>query len=242
MSCAVIGRDLDAYLDRELGSEPAAVVRNHLSGCAACRARVAEREALSRILQSAPYFAAPERLRARVSSLHAPSRLISRFAPWAAAAAVVLAVAAAIVFLKPTGMPDQELVAEVVDAHVRSLMADHLFDVKSTDQHTVKPWFLGKLDFAPPVTDLASAGFPLLGGRLDYLDGRAAAALVYERRKHTINVFALPARDGAALPAEGRSLRGFHVYHWNREGMSLWAVSDLNDAELKEFVRAIRER
>ena len=133
------------------------------------------------------------------------------------------------------------IIEEVVNGHVRSLMASHLFDVQSTDQHTVKPWFLGKLDFSPPVVDLAPIGFPLVGGRLDYLAGRPAAALVYQRRQHTINLFVAPDRRGAGrAAAEERSIRGFHVRHWTHDGMSFWAVSDLNDGDLDAFVRTLQ--
>jgi anti-sigma factor RsiW len=118
-------------------------------------------------------------------------------------------------------------------------MANHLFDVQSTDQHTVKPWFLGKLDFSPPVVDFAAIGFPLVGGRLDYLGGRPVAALVYERHKHIINVFVSPDLDGQFARTSVQSVRGFQVRHWSHGGMSFWAISDLNEIELTQFCQAL---
>lgn len=117
---------------------------------------------------------------------------------------------------------------------------EHLLDVQSTDLHTVKPWFLGKLDFSPPVLDLASHGFPLIGGRLDYVGGRRVAALVYQRQKHTINVFVAP--EGGYLSTRDvvLTVRGFNLRHWIHNGMSFWAVSDLNSAELAEFASALQ--
>lgn len=128
---------------------------------------------------------------------------------------------------------------EVVGNHVRALRDAHLFDVRSSDQHTVKPWFLGKLDFSPPVEDLSSIGFSLVGGRLDHVAGQPVAALVYQRRLHPINVFIWSASDQTAASAT-RSIRGFQLRHWIRNGMSFWAVSDLGDTELGEFVRALQ--
>ena len=131
---------------------------------------------------------------------------------------------------------------EAVSSHVRSLMVNHLFDVQSTDLHTVKPWFLGKLDFSPPGVDLTSQGFPLLGGRLDYVGGRPVAALVYQRQQHTINVFVFPETADSSIRDTVQTVRGFNLRHWVYNGMSFWAVSDLNSAELGEFAGAVQER
>jgi anti-sigma factor RsiW len=238
MSCAYVERDLDAYLDRELDGAAATAARVHLSECVACRRRVAERETLSGLVRAAPYYSAPDRLRARVLAQTTRPRS-GRILAWAAAAALFISVGTAMSVWHSASTRGHTLAQAVVDSHVRSMMATHLVDVASTDQHTVKPWFVGKLDFAPPVVDLASIGFPLVGGRLDYLGGRPVAALVYERRKHTINVFVSPSPDDAFARAYVQSVRGFHVHHWIRDGMSLWAVSDLNDSELTQFCQAL---
>lgn len=242
MTCEYVERDLDAYLDRELDAESTRVVREHLGGCATCRERVSEREALGRLVRSAPYFPAPDRLRMQIASTAARTTNIRRLVTLAAAAALVIAAGGGIALLRMGPVRTDTMVEQVVDGHVRSLMGNHLFDVQSTDQHTVKPWFLGKLDFSPPVVDLAGIGFPLVGGRLDYLAGRPVAALVYQRRQHTINVFVSPEGSEGPRSAGVRSLRGFHVHHWTQNGMAFWAVSDLNDSELAEFVRALQQQ
>jgi len=238
MSCEHVERDLGAYLDRELDVESARAVRDHMRECAACRRQVAEREALGRLVRVVPYYTAPDRLRERVVMQSARPRFVRVVFTWAAAAVLVISVGAGANLLRSGATQGNPIVDEVVDSHVRSLMANHLFDVESTDQHTVKPWFLGKLDFSPPVVDLASIGFPLVGGRLDYIDGRPVAALVYERQKHTINVFVLPGDDVFARTSV-RTVRGFHVRHWTRGSMAFWAVSDLNETELVQFSEAL---
>jgi anti-sigma factor RsiW len=246
MDCHDVAEPLDAYLDRELEPAESAAVRDHLGACAACRKRRADRESLGRQVRQAPYYPAPATLRARLA--HTRTRAVWTTSPglaWAAALLLVVSLAGSTWFLRGSAGTSRPLDAvdsvaqAVVDSHVRALMGEHLFDVRSTDQHTVKPWFLGKLDFSPPVDDLAPLGFPLTGGRLDYITGRPVAALVYASGQHTINLFVWP-ESPSLRSTDTRSIRGFHVRHWTRSGMSFWAVSDLNDADLDRFARALQ--
>jgi anti-sigma factor RsiW len=246
VDCHEVERLLDAYQDRELEPAVSVSVRDHVDGCVACRGRLANAQAVGRMIRRAPYYQAPEALRARLTQDRRRPRGMSPLPVWAAAAVLVASVTGSIVFVRSSTRaaraadPVDAVAQEVVSSHVRALMGEHLFDVRSTDQHTVKPWFLGKLDFAPPVTDLAQAGFPLTGGRLDYLAGHPVAALVYTRGRHTINLFVWPEPSGAARSTDARAIRGFHLRHWMRAGLSYWAVSDVNDAELDQFVHALQ--
>ncbi len=132
---------------------------------------------------------------------------------------------------------EDRLAAEIISAHIRSLMADHLTDVASSDQHTVKPWFNGRLDYSLAVKDLAPSGFPLVGGRLDYVNGRAVATLIYQRRKHFINLFTWPERKASDTRPRQITQQGYHLFRWTRAGMSCWTISDLDKSELEQFVR-----
>lgn len=242
---------LQADLDGELDAAEAAALSEHRASCPVCRRNEALLVATRQAMRGATYHrASPELLRAlagrigvdavRVGSVVAdgtPSRRPRGWIPWQGLAGfgAGAALAAAIVLtLLPAGHP--ELIASLVDDHVRALQPGHLLDVVSTNQHTVKPWFDGKLDFAPPVKNLTNVGFPLLGGRLDYLHGRAVAVLVYGRGKHLLELFVWPISAGIAEPA--RATRdGYNVVHWTAGGMSLAAVSDLDAAGLEQFVR-----
>jgi len=243
MECRDVRDRLSPFLDDELDPVTSREISLHLASCPDCAAALDRQRKLGESLRrDLEYHRAPDLLRARVAHAvraavrreDARSRPSSPTWRWLSAAAAVIALAGG-TWLLTRGRADDLTAREVVSGHVRSLMANHLTDVASTDQHTVKPWFAGKLDFSPPVTDFAEAGFPLVGGRLDYLEDHSVAALVYQHRNHVINVFVWPmagAREGAA-PAVTR--QGFHMIHGAHAGMAFWVVSDLNVAELATF-------
>jgi len=255
MNCEECQEFIDAYIDSELDAAATITVKRHLRECAACTRFLEARKALRALLgRSELAFDVPDSLRTRVlSSLPvavAPAkpkersdRFRKRFViPWFSvpvAVAAVLAVIFGLFLLQPGWTPgqwrDRTLVAQVISSHVRSLLATHLLDVPSTDQHTVKPWFAGKLEFSPPVQDFAQRGFELIGGRLDYLDNREVAALVYRRNKHIINLFIWPSKPGNAGPVQSFSENGYNVLHWERGGFSFWAVSDVRMEDLRAF-------
>jgi len=163
---------------------------------------------------------------------------------WFAAASVLIGIGlagAGMTLILRTPSADDRMIAEVAAGHARSLLADHLFDVASSDQHTVKPWFQGKIDFSPPVKDLKEHGFAIAGGRLDYIDGHTAAALVYRRRQHVINLFIWPANEMADSAVRTLSRRGYRIAQWVGAGLNFWAVSDLNADELGEFARLVHD-
>lgn len=241
---------LSAYLDGELDAAHGAAVERHLAACPACAAALARMaEVRRRVAREAVRWSVPEGVRQRVLSALAaeaepPRRagLAARLHGWLASPggwsflpSLAVLAAALLMILLPRGAPEpgrEPVVSQLIASHVRSQLADHLTDVPSSDRHTVKPWFGGKIDFSPQVVDLSARGFPLAGGRLDYVGGRVVAALVYRRNGHVINVFAWPS-GAPARPARARD--GYNVANWTEAGLTYWAVSDLNTVELKEF-------
>jgi len=242
--CLEAGRLVDAFVDNELGPAASTDLQAHLASCTACRQLLADRRSLSRLVRQLPYHPASAQLRARIVRIGTRRRFNRSLLAWAAVLALAATLGGSVEvarFARARQVIEttRSVADEVVGDHVRALRDSRMVDVQSSDQHTVKPWFLGKLDFSPPVEDLSSEGFPLLGGRLDHVAGQPVAALVYQRRLHPINMFIWPAGDRTAA-SDSRSIRGFQVRHWIRHGMSFWAVSDLNDAELEAFVRALQ--
>jgi len=258
---------IHAYLDGELDLLSTLQLEAHLRECAACAQAYKNHQtmrsamsggglyfkpsndlakrirlALHEADKAGRHASAPVReLPPRISLQQLPKRIGWR-SSWAVAGIAAAAmVALAVLRLGPVvsrPSPDNLLAQEVLASHVRSLMANHLTDVPSSDQHTVKPWFNGKLDFSPPVKDLSGDGFPLVGGRLDYLEDRPVAALVYQRRKHFINLFIWPSASHSAQKTVMR--QGYNLFHWAQADMTYWAVSDLNYGELQEFAKLLQ--
>jgi anti-sigma factor RsiW len=240
---------LHGYVDGELDLVHTLQVEQHLQTCAACVRACAALRGLRKSLQtSLPRHAPPAELGKRVRTAvrqaargQSPSLGRWRFMALAASVAVLALGLWAFAHLVRSPSERDRLVQEVISSHVRSqMLASHLLDVESSDQHTVKPWFHGKLDFSPPVQDLKQDGFALAGGRLDYINGRPTAVLVYRRRQHVINLLIWPASEKDDQEARSQRKQGYHVVHWRRGGMDWWAISDLNPSELADFVRLLR--
>src|SRR5438876_5559495 len=273
MNCERATELMDGYLDDELDPITSQAIEQHLRDCRNCeQGYMANRTLIHAIGSAMPYYSAPAGLRERIQSslreeiAEQPARAVAPDArPQSATKQPEprfilfgtswnwLALAAAIVFAAIIGwnlLPglrrsdaEQFLATQLIASHVRSLMANHLADVPSSDQHTVKPWLDAKLDFAPPVVDLTNAGFPLIGGRLDYLDNRPVAALIYQRRKHFINLFVWPASDvSRRTAAKEISHQGYHLLHWIEGDFNYWAVSDVNKEDLQNFQHLFEEQ
>ena len=253
MDCTEIQELLPLSLDCELDTHSEATLAAHIETCANCREYQQKQQVLrTAIREAATYHRAPASLLERIhlslpaaDTNSAKAERISAAPPWkwvwqvlngggllaAAGAALVLAVV-----LPQQPSHDERLADEVIASHARALLTQHVIDVDSTDRHTVNPWFNGKLDFSPPVRNLADRGFPLIGGRLDYLDHRAVAVVVYQRRQHLIDVFISPSVDSVPPP---RSAQGYHVVGKTASGMRFLAVSDVDPTELKQFVEML---
>jgi len=253
LSCQTAQEFIHAYVDGELDLARSLEVEQHMQECQVCASAYRNQTALrSALKDSSLYHSAPAGLEKRIrSSLRREAKSEVgrrsfgwRWLPVGVALACVLLMALviwqAVPGLRPSG--DDLLAQEMVSNHVRSLQLEsHRTDVISSDQHTVKPWFDGKLDFAPPVKDFSSQGFPLLGGRLEYLNNRAVAALIYQRQKHFINLYIWPAEKSSTTSEVATKRQGYNLLHWTNSGMTYWAISDLNGVELHEFARLVQE-
>jgi anti-sigma factor RsiW len=245
MNCLEAQEMIHPYVDDELELVKTLEIEKHIRECANCAAVHRNIAALgSSMRDGSLYYRAPAGLERRIRS---QVRQKSFTGPmwirnWTAAAAAVLLIATTwwIATQRVGNGQERLLAAEVTSAHVRSLMSEHLWDIKSTDQHTVKPWFEGRLDFAPDVRDFKNDSFSLEGGRLDYLAGRPVAALVYKHDKHYINLFIWPATGSAEEGEVLTSHQGYSLIHWVHAGMNYWAVSDTSDQTLKKFASVVR--
>jgi len=265
MNCQEAIRLMDAYLDGELDPITSQEIEKHLRDCRNCEQAYRTHRSLIRAVSNATsYYKAPGGLRERIQSslreeigerpapdaVREAQLLVSKSKPeprallwevpwnWLGLAAAIILAAIIALNLVPRFYQNgagQFLATQLIASHARSLMANHLTDVPSSDQHTVKPWLDARLDFAPPVADLSSDGFPLIGGRLDYLDNRPVAALIYQRRKHFINLFVWPAEAHPSGATKTMSRQGYHLLHWVDSDFNYWAVSDVNADDLQTF-------
>lgn len=246
MMCNDAGLLLHAYLDNELDAAQSVSIERHLQSCAGCSSQQADYMQLRQgFAQASLYRNAPDALRKQwlaATSASAAQRPPAKTRSMPVALAMAASFVAAWLIAAPAWWFTAHrsgAIDEVVSSHIRSMQPQHLVDVVSTDQHTVKPWFAGRLDFSPRVKDLANEGFPLLGGRLDALDGHNVAALVYKRHLHIINLYQWPTSSAAREP-DVMQQRGYTVIQWTADRMRFVAVSDANESELQQFVQTFR--
>ena len=241
MRCADVKGVLEVYVDHELGAAESAAVHAHVHGCVPCRLRMADLESLKHMVRRAPYYVAPPHLRARLGRSRPRLRVPSFLFRWAAMMTIVASLALSAMVagwsLVRARLSDgtDSVAEEVLASHVRASMGDHLIDVQSSDQHTVKPWFDGKVDFIPPVTDYSDKGFVLTGGRLDVVDGHKVAVLVYGRAKHVVNLFVWPTRTAPAVSDSSGSREGYNWILWHSSDMTMCLVSDTAPASLAQL-------
>jgi len=238
---------LQALIDGELDAANSLAMEAHIAGCAGCAEELARLEAMRASLRAPGLaYAAPSDLRERIdwalAAETAPARpdraRPRRNQPWLSALAGAAVAASLTLLIAAPQLATVRLEDQLVSSHVRSLLADHLTDVATSNEHVVKPWFNGKIDFAPPVVELADQGFPLAGGRLDYVGGAVTPAIVYHRRLHTINLFVRRAGAFSSLTGVMSRRDGYSLVRWTQGGMEFWAVSDISPADLESFHRA----
>ena len=258
MQCQESKKLLDAYVDNEVELAQSMALEEHLAQCTDCTTGVESRRALKDAIQDSNlrYVAPPELIKSVRKSLRMPAQetaaprwqwFKAAFAGFAVATALCAVIAAVIIYQFRGPSHGDQLAALMIEDHVRSMQVgtghqdgtSHLVDIVSSNQHVVKPWFNGKIDYSPKVTDFADKGFPLIGGRLDYLNNRNVAALVYKRYQHVINVFVYPAQENSAQNVYQKN--GYNVISWGRDGMEYYLVSDLNLAELQQFAGMLKE-
>jgi anti-sigma factor RsiW len=246
MTCADIHLLLHAYADGELDVVRSLDVEQHIKSCPKCAAKLNSVKALHTALTEGDFaYHAPASLRDKIRQMAPATQRKTERQPsdlqwlWKWIAFGATAVAVFTILLRPAEFSQSasgdEVVNEMVACHVRSLMPGHLTDVLSSDKHTVKPWFAGKLDFAPDVKDFTAQSFPLIGGRLDYVNGRTVAALIYQHNKHVINVFIWPTANATGGASEMKSYHGYYVISFNTNGFHYSLVSDMDQTELKEL-------
>jgi len=251
LDCKELHELFSGYLDHELDPVRSLEVEQHLNDCVICSEKLKVQQALSNIVAgTALYHTAPaaleERVRARLRRVDAKAQksfpIRWQWLAYAASIAFVFLLGWMIGQSRLSLWSDSSLTQELASSHVRSLMPGHLTDVLSTDQHTVKPWFTGKLDFSPPVKDLSAQGFPLIGGRIDYVNHKTVAVLVYKRHQHIINLYLWSSPDAAKKEPGVAMLQGYNMIGWVDSGVIYHAVSDLNGTELREFVSLLEKQ